>query len=82
MNKFVIAVFKLVAVLVIIFICWQLIFNDGGILKTSYNSIATGINRDWAKTSGEGEEILPKWDEAVEQNNSNAWSGGFDIEVD
>ena len=39
MNKTVKKVFMLIGVLVAIFIAWQLIFNDGGILRTMYNSI-------------------------------------------
>ena len=39
MNKTVKKVFMLIGLLVVIFIAWQLVFNDGGILKTGYNAI-------------------------------------------
>ena len=58
MNKTVKKVFILVAILVGIFIAWQLIFNDGGILKTGYNALADGINGLWEKVAGDGETIL------------------------
>lgn len=37
MNKTVGKVFGLVALLVAIFLAWQLTFNKGGILRTAYN---------------------------------------------
>lgn len=77
MNKTVKKVFMLVALLVGIFIAWQLIFNDGGILKTMYNSIANGINRQWTKTAGSGQTLLPMWG----TNTATANDKGFDIDT-
>lgn len=54
MNKTVKKVFMLIGLLVVIFIAWQLVFNDGGILKTGYNAIVKGINGQWAKVAGSG----------------------------
>lgn len=75
MNKTVKKVFMLIGVLVAIFIAWQLIFNKGGILKTMYNSIANGINGQWAKIAGSGQELLPKWDDSTAKDNGT----GFEI---
>lgn len=75
MNKTVKKVFMLIGVLVAIFIAWQLIFNDGGILKTMYNSIANGINGQWAKVAGSGQSLLPAWSNSTASNNGT----GFDI---
>lgn len=75
MNKTVKKVFMLVGVLVAIFIAWQLIFNDGGILKTAYNSVANGINGQWAKVAGSGQKILPAWGSSTATSNGT----GFDI---
>ena len=75
MNKTVKKVFMLVGVLVAIFIAWQLIFNDGGILKTAYNSVANGINGQWAKVAGSGQKILPAWGATPATSNGT----GFDI---
>ncbi len=75
MNKTVKKVFMLVGLLVLIFIAWQLIFNDGGILKTGYNAIADGINAQWAKTAGSGKTILAKWG----TDNATSNGQGFDI---
>lgn len=75
MNKTVKKVFKLIGVLVAIFIAWQLIFNDGGILKTMYNGIANGINVQWHKVVGDkGDDLLPTW-------GSNASSNGTGFEI-
>lgn len=75
MNKTVKKVFMLIGVLVAIFIAWQLIFNDGGILKTMYNSIANGINGQWAKVAGSGQSLLPAWSDSTASNNGT----GFEI---
>ena len=47
MNKTVKKVFLLIATLVAIFLIWQLVFNENGILRTAYNKIAEGINGQW-----------------------------------
>jgi hypothetical protein len=70
MNKTILKVFMIVGLLVIIFIAWQLIFNDGGILKTGYNAMVDGVNKQWEKVSGAGNTILVKW------GSSNATSNG------
>lgn len=77
MNKTVKKVFMLIGVLVAIFIAWQLIFNDGGILKTMYNSIANGINGQWAKIAGSGQELLPAWNSGTATSNGT----GFEIKT-
>lgn len=60
MNKTVKKVFMLIGLLVLIFIAWQLIFNDGGIVRTMYNTVANGINGQWEKVSG-NDDLLPIW---------------------
>ena len=75
MNKTVKNVFVLIAILVGIFIAWQLVFNDGGILKTGYNSMANGINKQWEKVAGSGETILALWSDSTATANGQ----GFDI---
>lgn len=77
MNKTVKKVFMLIGLLVIIFLAWQLVFNDGGILKTIYNSIANGINDQWAKVAGSGQTLLPQWSVHTASNNG----AGFDIKT-
>lgn len=73
MNKTVKKVFMLIGVLVAIFIAWQLIFNDGGILKTMYNSVANGINGQWAKVAGSGQELLPAWNLGTATSNGKGF---------
>lgn len=77
MTKTVKTVFTLIGVLVAIFLAWQLIFNDGGILKTGYNSLAEGINGQWEKVAGDGQTILPEWDDTGADDNGQ----GFDIDT-
>lgn len=76
MNKTVKKVFVLIGILVGIFIAWQLIFNDGGILKTGYNALANGINSQWAKVAGKGQTILAIW------SDSNATDNGQGFNID
>lgn len=78
MTKTVKKVFLLIGVLVAIFIAWQLIFMDGGILRTAYNAITTGVNGQWEKVAGDGEILLPTWDATGAQTGGS----GFDIDVD
>lgn len=73
MNKTVKKVFMLIGVLVAIFIAWQLIFNKGGILKTMYNSIANGINGQWAKVAGKGQKLLPAWSDSTASDNGTGF---------
>lgn len=77
MNKTVKKVFLLIGLLVLIFLIWQLVFNKGGIIKTGYNAIATGINKQWAKVAGTDQKILPLWDDTNATNDANG--KGFDM---
>ena len=61
MSKTIRQVFMIIGTLVVIFIAWQLIFNDGGILKNGYNALAKGINGQWEKVAGAGNTILVEW---------------------
>lgn len=75
MNKTVRTVFFLIATLVGIFIAWQLIFNDGGILKTAYNAVANGINGQWKKVAGSSaSNLIAIWGSNADNNGT-----GFDI---
>lgn len=80
MNKTVAKVFKLLALLVAIFLIWQIFFNDKGILVTVYNALADGINGQYAKVAGENAKILPKWGDTSADKNANGQ--GFDINTD
>lgn len=76
MTKTVKTVFLIIGVLVLIFIVWQLVFNDGGILKTGYNAMADGINSQWEKVAGSGKTILATWGSNADSNGT-----GFDIDT-
>ena len=77
MNKTVRTVFLLIGTLVLIFLAWQLVFNDGGILRTGYNSLANGINQQWAKVAGSGQTILATWGSSTASSNG----AGFNIDT-
>lgn len=75
MNKTVKNVFMLIGLLVLIFIAWQLVFNDGGIVRTMYNAVAKGINGQWKKVSGNN-DLLPIWKSGTQATTNGQ---GFDI---
>lgn len=86
MNKTVKKVFMLLALLVGIFLAWQLIFNDGGILQSVYNGVASGINAQYKKVAGD-KNLVPLWgsnakDSAENITNGNTNGQGFDINAD
>lgn len=81
MNKTVKKVFMLLALLVGIFLAWQMIFNDGGIIQTVYTSIADGINGQYEKVAGQGKKLLPKWGSTDASKKSDSNGKGFDIEA-
>ena len=87
MNKTVKKVFMLLALLVGIFLAWQLIFNDGGILQSVYNGVASGINKQYAKVAGDNKNLVPLWGSSPKDSAANITNGktngkGFDIESD
>ena len=85
MNKTVKKVFMLLALLVGIFLAWQLIFNDGGILQSVYNSVASGINRQYARVAGQGRTLVPYWGTDNQGNAgsiSNADNNGQGFDID
>lgn len=75
MSKTVRKVFLILGTLVLCFLVWQLVFNDGGIIKTGYNALANIVNTQYAKAAGSGKTILAKW-------GSNAKSNGQATGVD
>lgn len=58
-------VFLIIGVLVLAFLVWQLVFNDGGVLQSGYNAIADTLNGTWQKITGGNSDILPEWGGAV-----------------
>lgn len=76
MNKTVKKVFMLIGLLVIIFIAWQLVFNNGGILRTVYTSIANGINGQWARVAGSNQTLLPQWSDSTATTNGEGFAIG------
>lgn len=76
MSKTVRKVFLILGTLVLCFLVWQLVFNDGGIIKTGYNALAKVVNKQYAKAAGSGQTILTKWGSNA---NSNGTATGVTI---
>ena len=88
MKKTILTVFLVLAVLVTIFLVWELFFADTGILHTVYNSLVTGVKQRWAKSSGESDKgLIPLWDgghtaDEGQDNTNEDSDGGFNIDIE
>lgn len=80
MSKTVRQVFLIIGTLVLIFLVWQLVFKEGGIVRTVYNGMVNGINGQWEKVAGDGQKILPSWGDTGADTGSK--EKGFEIETD
>ena len=78
MNKTIAKVFLIIGILVLVFIIWQLVFNDGGILKTGYNSVANLVNHQWEKVAGKNQILLTTMGTDNAEDNGKA----FDIDTE
>lgn len=76
-TKMIRTVVLILGTLVVCFLGWQLVFNDGGIVKTGYNAMANGINAQWEKVAGDGSTLVPLWD----ATGADTGGSGFDIDV-
>lgn len=61
MNKSTLKIFLVVGLLVLIFVAWQVIFNDGGVLQTAFNAMVDTINNIFKKVTGGTTDLLPKF---------------------
>ena len=73
MNKTVVKVFVIVGLLVGVFLAWQLVFNEGGILRTGYNAFVEGVNGQWHKAAGSNSNILATWGSTQADDNGKAF---------
>lgn len=64
-------VFLFVGLLVLIFLIWQLVFSDSGLLIAGYNGVAGVINDGWNMVTGGNGGILPEWGTAVDGNGDS-----------
>ena len=76
-TKMIRTVVLILGTLVACFLGWQIVFNDGGIVKTGYNAMANGINTQWEKVAGDGSTLGPLWD----ATGADTGGSGFDIDV-
>lgn len=88
MKKTIITVFLVLAVIVLVFLIWELFFsNDQGILHVAYNSVANGVNTQWKKLAGDNAVLMPLWGDGAksdakkkdEHDDDN--EQGFDIDI-
>lgn len=89
MKKTIITVFLVLAVIVLVFLIWELFFsNDGGILHVAYNSVANGVNTQWKKLAGDNAVLMPLWGDKGAQKDAKKKDEhdddneqGFDIDI-
>jgi uncharacterized protein (UPF0333 family) len=77
-------VFKIVGVLVIIFIIYQLVWTskgeNGSVFATAYNAVAHNINKVYESSRGVNSELLPEYGDSGTLTNDNLLtSADFDL---
>lgn len=85
MKKTILTVFLVLAVLVAIFLVWELFFANTGILHGVYNAMANGVNAQWTKISGTDAKLIPNWDgqaSDTQANQNEDADGGFNIDIE
>jgi len=87
MKKTITRVFLVLAVLVAVFLIWELFFADTGILHTIYNGAASGVNKQWQKLAGDSSTLIPQWDGGDGTNDNHDSTaddsqGGFGIDIE
>lgn len=88
MKKTIITVFLVLAVVVLVFLIWELFFSDNnGILHIAYNSVANGVNTQWKKLAGDNAALMPLWDQGAKKDakrtdkHDDKDEQGFNIDV-
>lgn len=65
-------VFLIIGTLMLAFIVWSIVFDDGGIVKTAYDAVIRPINSAWQTVTGNSNaKLLPEWGDTnvqIEQN--------------
>ena len=70
-------VFLVVGVLVLIFLLWQLFFNNGGVLQIGWNALAGVVNGSWDKITGGNTPLMPLWGTASQGGGTTLGNNGF-----
>lgn len=61
MKKSTWKVFSMVMLLVAVFVLWQLMFKDGGVIRGLYNGVVNFLNVQWKDLTGSQDNLLPPW---------------------
>lgn len=67
-------VFLIIGVLLLCFLVWSLVFEDGGVLALAWNAIANEVNGMYQDITGSNNELMPLW--VVETDLSGGKTGG------
>lgn len=60
MKKNILKIFGIIMALFAAFIIWAVLFNDGAIVQTGYNSMVGVVNKNWETMTGNG-QLVPEW---------------------
>ena len=66
--------FLIIGVLLLCFLVWSLVFEDGGVLALAWNAIANEVNGMYQDITGSTNELMPLW--VVETDLSGGKTGG------
>lgn len=75
MKKTIITVFVLIGVLLICALVWDMVFNDGGIISSVWNAIATPVNNAWKAIAPNGNDLIPEWGNNIDHGGAENGAG-------
>ena len=67
-------VFLIIGVLLLCFLVWSLVFEDGGVLALAWNAIADEVNGMYQDITGSSDDLMPPW--VVETDLEGGKTGG------
>lgn len=78
MKKNVLKVFGVIGALLLGFLVWAVVFNNGGVLQTAYNGMISPVNGVYQKITGGTTDLIPEWEDA--NNGQDLEEGDSEIE--
>lgn len=74
MKKTVLTVFAILGAVVIGFVAWNIVFADGGVIATGWNSVANAVNGAYSKVSGTT-DLLPLYEQTKGKTTNKTVNG-------
>ena len=78
MKKTIVTIALIIAVLIIVLLCWNLFFGADGILQSAWNGVADAVNGMWQSITGGDGTLMPQWVEGSTLADVLGAGGGGD----